>query len=237
MAKVQTRRSVSLNRDVYVAALRHALRSERALSLLVTDALRAYGVSISDAYVSAISRKEEADARRVTKKEKMAKRLARPKKTNAEVLRDLRIKAVAAGKCTYCRCRRASRNRKTCRRCRRYHSELRRAYANSGLCQHGRVRPCRVCKLRTVESNRRRRLRKLADRTCTNCSQPAIAGKRMCKRHARMHNARTKVGTAERVRLGFCRTAKSHGAPVNGTTFCRRCLRSLSEYGKRYRGK
>lgn len=52
MAKSQTRRSVSLNRDVYVVSSKYALRTDVTLSQLTTEALREYlkkrGVSLPD---------------------------------------------------------------------------------------------------------------------------------------------------------------------------------------------
>lgn len=50
MAKRQTRRAVSLNRDVYVAASKHAFRSGKTLSQLTTEAYRALGVDIPDTH-------------------------------------------------------------------------------------------------------------------------------------------------------------------------------------------
>lgn len=48
MAKIQTRRTVSLNRTVYDTALAHAHRSNQTLAELVTDALRRAGVAIPE---------------------------------------------------------------------------------------------------------------------------------------------------------------------------------------------
>jgi len=50
MAKLQTRRAVSLNREVYVSASSFAFRSGKTLSQLTTDAYRAYGIPIPDTH-------------------------------------------------------------------------------------------------------------------------------------------------------------------------------------------
>lgn len=50
MARFQQRRSVSLNRSVYVAASKHAFRVGKTLSQLVTESLRSAGIEIPDTH-------------------------------------------------------------------------------------------------------------------------------------------------------------------------------------------
>lgn len=50
MANRQSRRSVSLNRSVYVAASMHAFRAGKTLSQLVTESLRSAGITIPDTH-------------------------------------------------------------------------------------------------------------------------------------------------------------------------------------------
>lgn len=64
MARKQTRRSVSLNRAVYAAALAAAHARGKSLSELVTDSLRASGVAIPETEHTALEVVQHAQIQR-----------------------------------------------------------------------------------------------------------------------------------------------------------------------------
>lgn len=159
------------------------------------------------------------------------------RRTNADVLRALRVAAVSAGRCLECRKRPARPGRKTCEDCTDRRRARRVRYKLIGLCECGR-RPrggfaiCAKCRADHSKSARRQRSAHAAAGLCIwrSCTAPAADGRAMCGPHLIENSQRTTARNYQRLSRGECVVCgKRHPEP---TWRCAGCERRVQELVK-----
>lgn len=109
-------------------------------------------------------------------------------RTNAAMLRALRVDAVARGDCLTCRARPAKPGCKTCQACLDYKTTKKKRNVARGKCACGRKRvrglkKCQRCRDRINAKTAAKIARLKAAKLCIACRQPAQEGRNHCAVH------------------------------------------------------